>query len=158
MVYFRKLSISRYQDGYIDICSSKSSKWDKSQVPDPFRRVVTNFVKLEKTKTQLIMRSTKGTNWVLKIKIIVQMGAMRKSNTRLIRNRSCSSNRFPLISKADVMADRSTRPLKGSASHYFSYLHESVWRFYIQVSLCRDRQSVSSDSASDTLVLIKLCG
>jgi len=31
--------------------------------------------------------------------ITVTIGAMRKSNTRLVRNRSCGSNQFPLVAK-----------------------------------------------------------
>ena len=157
IMFATKYSIPRYLDGYLEIWSSKCNKWDKSQVPDPFRRVVTYFVKLEKTKTQLMMRNTK-----------YELGVQNKH----YRNDGCSEKKATpdaleivhvvlecsrWVSK-QIQRKQINRPSNISLVRHIGYLHEGVWGFCTQKSLCRNRQSVSKNPTSDTLVLIKLCG
>ncbi len=77
------------------------------------------------------------------------MGALRKSNTRYFRNRSCGSRVFPLVAK-QMSRKQVNRP--SSMSHLMTYWL-STWLFlkvlHSGMHFVSDRQSVSSNPASD---------
>jgi len=77
------------------------------------------------------------------------MGALRKSNTRYFRNRSCGSRVFPLVAK-QMSRKQVNRP--SSMSHLMTYWL-STWLFLKVLDsgmhFVSDRQSVSSNPASD---------
>ena len=77
------------------------------------------------------------------------MGALRKSNTRYFRNRSCGSRVFPLVAK-QMSRKQVNRP--SSMSHLMTYWL-STWLclkvLHSGMHFVSDRQSVSSNPASD---------
>jgi len=72
------------------------------------------------------MRSTQNDMVLMPVNIFVAIGALRKSNTRLSRYRSCGSGQFPLVSKADVKATGQPSFPNQLFHCHSGFLHEQV--------------------------------
>ena len=108
-----------------------SSKWDKPQVPDPFRRVVTNFVKLVKTKAKLIMRSTQ-VEMVLNTKDYRLDRCSEKKQHLIVWMWFMSHQIVPVDMQIRCKGNRLTVLPESISSKYSGYLHEWIWCSYMQ--------------------------